>query len=150
MKRKYSWVPPVVVAATLVTYFYLWPWYRDRPARAAADALIAELDEHAGEFEQQATALPEVPVRPTKADLEGQLSKVTAEMGVATGRTRELARRAEDLLPKAPPDKRAEVRQALERYSARVGQALDKFKTQGELLRGRLEVHQAGAKPATK
>lgn len=67
-----------------------------------------------------------------------------AELGEATGRTRELTKRAEEVLPKTPPGKRDELRQALERYTARVGQSFSKYKERGEQLRERAATLKGG------
>lgn len=144
MKRKYSWLLSIAVAIGLLTYSFGWPWYRDRPVRAAADALIGELDEHAARVEQRAEALPAVSETPTKAELEQMAGQVVAELGEASGRARELSERAKEVLSQAPARKRDELRQALDQYTARVGRAFDRYKERGNQLRERVAALKGG------
>jgi hypothetical protein len=118
VKRKFNWLPPVFVAVALLGYLVGWPWYRDRPARAAADALIADLAEHGGHVEQRVGSLPAIPERPAKADLEALLAGLAAELKEVNKRSQDLVERAEEVLPRTPADKREELRQALDRYTA--------------------------------
>ena len=143
--RKVNWVPPALVAVALFGYFVAWPWYRDRAARGAADALIADLAEHGGRVEQTAASLPPVPDRPTKPELEAQLTRLVAELGEATERSSGLIDRAKVTIPQTPADAQGPLRQALERYTARVRLALDAYKARVELLRKRVEELQPGA-----
>jgi hypothetical protein len=144
VKRKYSWLLPVAVAVGLATYSFVWPWYRDRPARAAADALIGELDDHGASVEQRAAALPPVPENPTKAELGRLAGQVAAELGEASGRSRELSEREKEVLPRTPAGKRDELREALVRYTGRVGQAFAKYKERGDQLRERVAALKGG------
>ena len=144
MKRKYGWLLPVAVAVGLLTYSFGWPWYRDRPARAAADALIIELAEHAASVEQRAASLPPVPENPTKAELGRLAERAAAELGEASGRARELSERAKEVLPRTPAGKRDELRQAVERYTARVGPAFAKYKERADQLRERAALKGGG------
>ncbi len=139
MNRKYRWLAPVAFVTIILGSMVAWPWYRDRPARAAADALIADLEEHGGQLERQVKAFPPVSDRPTNAELMRQLSVLSAEMGEATKRSRELADRTREVLPQAPEGKREELSQALERYTARIGPAVDAYTIRSELLRGKLK-----------
>lgn len=147
MNRKYRWLAPVAFAAIIFGALVAWPWYRDRPARAAADTLIADLEDHGGQLEQQVKSFPSVADRATNAELVRQLSRLSAELGEATKRSRELAERTREVLPQTPEGKREELSRALERYTARVGPAVDAYKVRSELLRGKLVAQIEGGKP---
>ncbi len=146
MKRKFDWLVPVIVAVGLVAYFVVWPWYRDRAAGDAADALIAELNEHGAQIGQRVAALPPVPDNPTKTEITELVARVARELDEMSSRNRELSERAKEVLPKTPAGRREELRQALDQYTARVGQALDVYKERGSQLRIRMEAFKGKGK----
>ena len=94
------------MAAFLIGYFGVRPWYRDRQVNTAAEALIADLDAHAGQVGREAEALPALPDNPTKAELRAQVERISARLGESKERTMELRRRAEEILPKAREEAR--------------------------------------------
>ena len=147
MATRYRWVPIVLLLVFLLGYRVVWPWYRDRPARAAADALIADLTEHGSQVARMAGSLPEVAEQPERADLEAQLRKLLAELGEATDRSRRLVERVTETLPQVPADKQDELRAAVEQYSARVKPAFEAYGARTRLLRKKVEELKARDRP---
>jgi hypothetical protein len=133
------------MALAVIGYLTVWPWLRDRPANATADALIADLDAHGGQVEQREAAFPAVSGNPTKAELEELIGRLTSELGDIAGQTREFVKRTEELLPKTPAGKRDELRQALERHTTRIGQSFGKYKERGDHLRARAAALKGGS-----
>jgi len=146
MRRRYNWIPIVLILAAILGYRVVWPWYRDRPARAAADALIADLDQHGKQVEQKVGSLPDVPERPARAELEAQFVQLLADLGEATDHSHGLVERVTEALPRTPADKQEELRRGLEQYNARIKPALASYKARGDVLRKKVEEFKARGK----
>jgi hypothetical protein len=119
-----------VVALVLLTVVALFvafiPPRQDRQAIAAVDALVRELSEKGAKIEQGADSLPEIPDQPALRDLERHLGQAIEQLQEQREWTADLSRRAGELLPRAPGEKREELRQALERFKQQAGRGKEK------------------------
>jgi hypothetical protein len=57
----YNWILPLAVATCLLSYFVIWPWWRDRHDASIVDALLADLAIASKEIDQAMAAAPEPP-----------------------------------------------------------------------------------------
>ena len=102
------------------------PGGRDRRTDAAVDALVADLTERGTEIERSAGLLPPVPEKPDRGDLVRGLQQASEQVHQQTEGVADVSRRAEELFPRASADKRAELRQALNRLNEQMRAAKEK------------------------
>jgi hypothetical protein len=133
----------LVLLAVVALFVAFIPPRQDRQAVAAVDTLVRELSEKGARIEQRADALPEIPDKPARRDLE-QLAAEHVEETEWFNDVNDLLRRATELLPRAPSDKRRELNEALERFNQQVGRANEK---RGQWLKKIREKGEAQKKP---
>lgn len=120
------------------------PDREDRAAAAAVDELVRELAERGEAVERQADALPAITDRTTRAELDGHLNRSMDELREQAAFSRSLLVRAEDLLVRAPKDKREELTRAIRESNERSRRASDKRDRWMQAARARLEALKKG------
>lgn len=121
MQRQFSWIVPVVVVTTLVSYFYIWPWYRDRENSVAIDALFADLSKSTDEIKMSIDSMSDTPE-----------SKNLDRLSELNQATRPLIERMREAIPKSKGDQRQRLLDAQSQYqkqTLRIGEKI------GELQR---------------
>ena len=124
-KRDEKVMALVLLAVVALSVAFI-PPRQDRQASAAVDKLVRELSEKGAKIERRADALPPIPDRPTRGDLEQHLGQSIEQLQEQADWTADLSRRAAELLPRAAGEKREELRQAVERFNRQAGRAQEK------------------------
>jgi len=95
----------------------------DRKTEAAVETLLKDLSEQETALKRETDALPVINDKLTRAELNEKLTKVIEELGQQSEESRELSRRAQELIGRASAEGRAKLREGLERFTAQARQS---------------------------